>query len=196
MIYESGEETGGLIEEREPFHKTRITLRVGEKRAGNAREKERESAFQSLCMRRLVRWLWRGKKNITRGHLIARHRMPPAKSPNPKAGFEQKKKDRQACPKFDAGSSRWSCRWSDKDGYARRATGTGACIGEEKNNNRWKFVVRATWRPNWYNDKNGAFQRYHGEFSFICKCGPAATLQRLHLPRNLCKKPIRFFCWR
>lgn len=92
MIYESGEETGGLIGEREPFHKTRITLRVGEKRAGNAREKERESAVQSLCMRQLVRWLWRGKKNITRDHLIAGHRMPPAKSPNPKAGFEQKKK--------------------------------------------------------------------------------------------------------
>lgn len=61
------------------------------------------------------------KKNITRGHLIAGHRMPPAKSPNQKQA--SKKKNGQACPKFDAGSAAGDLAGDPTKTTTRRATG-------------------------------------------------------------------------
>lgn len=174
MIYESGEETRAVGEKREPFHKIRITAcrtTVRERERGEGGERER----LSIPLYETTGSIWSKKKKRKKN---AR----PFNRGASNAACEKlsKKRDGQACPKFDAGSQpvilrRWSCRIRQR---RRWATLPGACthIGVEKNN-RWKFVVRATWRPNWYNNKNGAFQRYHaGEFSFICKCDPAATL--------------------
>lgn len=183
----------------EPFHKIRITAcrTTGER---NGREGgSGGDAFQSHCMRRVVRW-WKKKKCFA----------GPFKSRGPSAACEEAelmavlwKKDGQASPKFDhrrIAGRRWSCRWSDKDesdvaatsGGRRRHRSTGGKKKREKIN-RWKFVVRATWRPNWYNNKNGAFRRVAAPVNsrLNANASRAATLQRVY--PNLREKPIRVF---